>query len=74
MSGSRNPESKEITTLTIPVEGQEIEKLIDITSDVLYEKVVERIRQWIIEGHLREGDALPSERELPIYLGSATCR
>lgn len=43
---------------------QPIEKIIDKSSDALYVQIVERIRQWIRTGQLKEGDQLPSEREL----------
>lgn len=32
--------------------------------DSLYLQIVERIRQWIMKGELKDGDLLPSEREL----------
>jgi len=50
--------------MPIPTTDQEFSKVVDKTADALSSQVVERIRQWIIQGHLREGDALPSEREL----------
>ena len=34
------------------------------SSDALYQKIVEQIRQWIMQGKLKDGDPLPSEREL----------
>ena len=48
----------------IPPEEQELNKLMDKSSEVLYTQIVERIRVWIIKGYLKEGDTLPSEREL----------
>ncbi|MDR3590501.1 MAG: FadR/GntR family transcriptional regulator, partial [Negativicutes bacterium] len=45
-------------------EDQELNKLIDKNSEVLYTQIVERIRMWILKGYLKEGDTLPSEREL----------
>ncbi len=48
----------------IPPEEQELNKLMDKSSEVLYAQIVERIRVWIIKGYLKEGDTLPSEREL----------
>jgi len=33
-------------------------------TDALYAQIVARIRQWVREGDLKEGDSLPSEREL----------
>lgn len=33
-------------------------------AESLYAQIVERIRQWIQNGHLKESDPLPSEREL----------
>jgi GntR family transcriptional regulator, transcriptional repressor for pyruvate dehydrogenase complex len=41
-----------------------LEKIIDKSSDALYTQIVQRIRNWIQEGTLKEGDPLPSEREL----------
>lgn len=32
--------------------------------DALYVQIVERIRQWILQGDLKDGDLIPSEREL----------
>jgi len=37
---------------------------VDKTSDILYSQIVEQIRLWICEGKVKEGDMLPSEREL----------
>lgn len=42
-----------------PINRDEIKE-----SDALYVQIVERIRQWILTGHLKDGDVLPSEREL----------
>ena len=50
--------------MIIPPEDQELNKLIDKNSEVLYAQIVERIRMWILKGYLKEGDTLPSEREL----------
>ncbi|MDX9871610.1 MAG: FadR/GntR family transcriptional regulator [Clostridia bacterium] len=50
--------------MVIPTEEQSLNKLIDKSSDTLYVQIVERIRQWIMQGYLKEGDPLPSEREL----------
>lgn len=50
--------------MIIPPEDQELNKLVDKTSEMLYIQIVERIRMWIIKGYLKEGDTLPSEREL----------
>ena len=33
-------------------------------TDALYMQIVERIRQWILTGALKDGDLLPSERDL----------
>jgi GntR family transcriptional regulator, transcriptional repressor for pyruvate dehydrogenase complex len=33
-------------------------------SEALYMQIVERIRQWIMQGQLKDGDLLPSERDL----------
>ena len=43
---------------------QPIDKIIDKSSNALYTQIVQQIRQWIKEGRLKEGDQLPSEREL----------
>jgi len=48
----------------IPPEEQELNKLMDKSSEMLYTQIVERIRMWIIKGYLKEGDTLPSERDL----------
>lgn len=50
--------------MIIPPEDQELNKLVDKNSEVLYTQIVERIRMWIMKGYLKEGDTLPSEREL----------
>jgi GntR family transcriptional repressor for pyruvate dehydrogenase complex len=41
-----------------------LEKTTFRKSDVLYGQIFERIREWIRIGKLKEGDPLPSEREL----------
>ena len=38
-------------------------------SDALYIQIVERIRQWILKGKLKDGDLLPSERDLAQMFG-----
>jgi GntR family transcriptional repressor for pyruvate dehydrogenase complex len=43
--------------------------LADGTSDVFYAQIVEHIRMWILSGHLKENDVLPSERELAQMFG-----
>lgn len=48
----------------IPTEDHISNKLTDKSSDTLYVQIVERLRQWIMKGYLKEGDVLPSEREL----------
>lgn len=50
--------------MSIPPEEQELNKLMDKSSEMLYTQIVERIRVWIIKGYLKEGDTLPSERDL----------
>ncbi len=50
--------------MIIPPEDQELNKSVDKTSEMLYIQIVERIRMWIIKGYLKEGDTLPSERDL----------
>ncbi|WP_371362074.1 HTH-type transcriptional regulator LutR [Sporomusa rhizae] len=49
--------------LSIPQEEQELNKLTG-NSEVLYGQIVERIRMWIMKGYIKEGEVLPSEREL----------
>jgi GntR family transcriptional repressor for pyruvate dehydrogenase complex len=44
--------------------NEQLDRVVDKSSDALYAQIVQRIRSWIIEGQLREGDPLPSEREL----------
>ena len=41
-----------------------LKKLAEETTDALYMQIVDRIKQLMSEGHLKEGDKLPSEREL----------
>ncbi|SDF02779.1 FadR/GntR family transcriptional regulator [Sporomusa acidovorans] len=48
----------------IPAGEQELNKISEKNSEVLYGQVVERIRTWIMKGYFKEGEALPSEREL----------
>lgn len=48
----------------IPIEEKTLNKLVENSSEKLYTQIVEKIRQWIIKGYLKEGEALPSEREL----------
>ena len=50
--------------MIIPAEDQELNKLVDKSSEMLYSQIVERMRIWIMKGYLKEGDMLPSEREL----------
>lgn len=50
--------------MIIPQEEQELNKLVDKNSEALYTQIVGRIRLWLIKGYLKEGDILPSEREL----------
>jgi GntR family transcriptional repressor for pyruvate dehydrogenase complex len=38
-------------------------------SGALYSQIVERIKQWVRDGDLKEGDVLPSERELAEVFG-----
>lgn len=38
-------------------------------TDALYMQIVERIRQWILKGKLKDGDLLPSERDLAQMFG-----
>ena len=41
-----------------------LKKFAEDSSDALYMQIVSRIQQLMREGHLKEGDKLPSEREL----------
>ncbi|WP_346353257.1 FadR/GntR family transcriptional regulator [Azotosporobacter soli] len=41
-----------------------LKKFTEDASDALYVQIVSRIQQLMREGHLKEGDKLPSEREL----------
>ena len=50
--------------MVLPAEEKELNKLADKNSEALYIQIIGRIRMWIIKGHLKEGDALPSERVL----------
>ncbi|MCI1823344.1 MAG: FadR family transcriptional regulator [Megasphaera sp.] len=43
---------------------QPIDRTAEGSSDNLYIQIVERIKKWIIDGDLKEGDKIPSEREL----------
>ncbi len=44
--------------------AEPLDKIIDKSGDALYTQIVQRIRTWIMQGRLKEGDPLPSEREL----------
>lgn len=44
--------------------SEPLERVSDNSPDSLYAQIVDRIRQWIRDGQLKEGDQLPSEREL----------
>ena len=56
----RNSRNEAVTQMDMnPINRDEIKE-----SDALYVQVVERIRQWILTGHLKDGDMLPSERDL----------
>ncbi|MEN6411456.1 MAG: FadR/GntR family transcriptional regulator [Veillonellales bacterium] len=46
------------------IDKELLNKVIDKSSTSLYRQIVEHIRNWIREGKLKEGDSLPSEREL----------
>jgi len=48
----------------IPPEEQEVCKIAGNNTEMLYMQVVDRIRSWIMKGYVKEGDILPSEREL----------
>jgi len=45
-------------------EVRPLDREMETTTDALYIQIVGRIRQLILEGKLKEGDRLPSEREL----------
>ena len=45
-------------------EVQPLEKIIANDSNALYNQIFGRIREWLRTGKLKEGDPLPSEREL----------
>lgn len=48
----------------LPKEDLELDLMNNRSSDTLYEQIVEKIRLWILKGYVKEGDSLPSEREL----------
>jgi len=48
---------------------QELNKLDVKNPGTLYTQIVDKIRLWIIKGYLKEGDPLPSERELAQIFG-----
>ncbi|MBG0777540.1 MAG: FadR family transcriptional regulator [Desulfovibrionaceae bacterium] len=50
--------------MPIPLKDQELPKSGEQTPNALSDQVVDRLRLWIKQGHLQEGDVLPSEREL----------
>ncbi|OXS28803.1 MAG: hypothetical protein BCS36_05905 [Desulfovibrio sp. MES5] len=50
--------------ISIPEESRKLNKLSDQNSGVLYIQVLEKIRLWILNGYVKEGEYLPSEREL----------
>jgi GntR family transcriptional regulator, transcriptional repressor for pyruvate dehydrogenase complex len=50
--------------MAIPINQQELLDRTNNASTALYAQIVARIRQWVKEGNLKEGDLLPSEREL----------
>lgn len=41
------------------------------STDALYIQIIEKIRRWMREGGLKEGDQLPSERELAQMFGTS---
>ena len=50
--------------LTIPEECRKLNKTSDENANVLYIQVLEKIRLWILKGYIKEGEYLPSERDL----------
>jgi GntR family transcriptional regulator, transcriptional repressor for pyruvate dehydrogenase complex len=49
--------------------AQPLDRMAVKKTDALYGQIFSRIRQWIREGQLQEGDPLPSERELAEEFG-----
>ena len=50
--------------ITIPEDCRKLNKGSDENSNVLYIQVLEKIRLWILKGYIKEGEYLPSEREI----------
>jgi GntR family transcriptional repressor for pyruvate dehydrogenase complex len=50
--------------LGIPAEEIRLNKLTDEKSAHFYMQVIEKIRSWILSGYIKEGEFLPSERDL----------
>lgn len=50
--------------MNLNIEKQPLTKVSNRGTGALYHQIVEYIRLWIREGKLKEGDMLPSEREL----------
>lgn len=49
-------------------ENQSLDRTTE-SAGALYSQIVERIKQWVRDGDLKEGDVLPSERELAEVFG-----
>ena len=50
--------------IPIPEDCRTLNKGSDENSNVLYIQVLEKIRLWILKGYIKEGEYLPSEREI----------
>lgn len=55
--------------MVIPEGELALNKLNDGNAEMLYVQIVDKIRNWMLKGYLREGDLLPSERELAELFG-----
>lgn len=55
--------------MLIPKSELELNKSNETSSDMLYAQIVDKIRSWMLKGYLKEGDLLPSERELAELFG-----
>jgi len=52
-----------------PMEIEPLERVSSDPEEALYGQVIARLRTWIQEGRFKEGDFLPSERELATMFG-----
>lgn len=63
--GSEDPiERCRDVSMAIPINQLQTLNKSHKAADALYAQIVARIQQWVREGDLKEGDPLPSEREL----------